>query len=265
MSVIDRIIARRVRRQQRPFSPASDPPKAAETMPVVTPWAEWDDKIKTHLTPPGWTFCKFGVRAGETGSAAEVWGIVRDGYGTYWCRFFVNIIDDGQHGENFLAVAVNTRNGYAIGIFASMVEACEAIEIALRLSRRGELDHDPDGPEAREAYLLLGRALGAAGYGHGHIICRPMQGSEPVPGPPRCALAHDADRHQEGWPAGKVRQPRPAQGRDAAHGRGRQDRKADCRGVGPQDAARDRALHRSRRPASAGARRHREQSAHRVA
>lgn len=70
MSVIGRLTAWRQRNSFAPFSPASDPPKVPETVPTVTPWAEWNDKITTHYTPPGWTFCKFAFRP-QIAQAAE--------------------------------------------------------------------------------------------------------------------------------------------------------------------------------------------------
>lgn len=171
----------------QPFSPASDPPKAPDTKvggPSVTPWAEWQWKINQHYTPLGWTFCKFGVRGPGPDETGEVWGIVRDGFGAYWCRFYIHAHETGDHGEQFLAVAVNVRSGYAFGIFSQMDQACEAVEIALRLSRRAGLDHSFDEPEGFEAYRLLTHAMITAGYGQGAIICRPMKGADVIQGAP---------------------------------------------------------------------------------
>lgn len=170
-----------------PSSPASDPPKAPATSlggPNVTSWAEWQDKIDNHYARPGWTFCKFGVRGADKDEASDVWGIVRDGFGAYWCRFFVHSYEHGVSGEHALAVAINARTGYAFGIFSRMDEACEAADMALRLSYRRDLDQDPDDPDSREAYGMLTQALCAAGYSQGTTICRPMKGADIVPGAP---------------------------------------------------------------------------------
>jgi hypothetical protein len=148
------------------------PPKAPATSHEgnVTPWAAWQRQIDTHYTPAGWTFCKFGVRGADEHEAGEVWGIVRDGFGAYWCRFYVHEFASGHHGEEALAVVVNARTGYALGIFVNLTMACEAAEIALRLS-----SHDSN---------LLVHALGTAGYLQGGIICRPMRDAAVVQGPP---------------------------------------------------------------------------------
>lgn len=165
-----------------PFIAASAPPKAPETTiggPSVTPWVEWAKKSSTHFTPKNWTFCKFGVRGASEEECGEVFGIVRDGFGAYWCRFLVSVPDQGFHGEQFLAVGIETRSGYAFGVFGNIQIAVEAAEIAMRISARNRLTPD-EGPDG---YLVLGEALGAAGYTPAHAQCRPMHHGEVVPGP----------------------------------------------------------------------------------
>ncbi len=154
-----------------PFAPPKAPATTIGGSNSVTPWAVWQRQIETHYTPAGWTFCKFGVRGADEHEAGEVWGIVRDGFGAYWCRFYVHEFASGHHGEEALAVIVNARTGYAIGIFANIVQACEAAEIALRLST----PHD---------FAQVAHALGAAGYLQGGIICRPMKDAAVVQGAP---------------------------------------------------------------------------------
>lgn len=162
-----------------PWSPNPAPPKASETVvsDAVKSWAEtWGAIIANHECPSGWTLCKFGVRGNSEQEASEVWGIVRDGFGVYKCRFWL-MLEGAPGRDGFLAVGVNARTGYAFGVFVEIEHAVGAAEIAARLSNREEtLD--------RGAFQRLGAALTEVGYGPSNLYCRPMRGEEIKPGVP---------------------------------------------------------------------------------
>jgi hypothetical protein len=187
-----------------PFSPASAPPKAPEapSSPSAKPWAEWGEKIANHYTPAGWTFCKFGLRGPGAEDGGEVFGIVKNGYGAYWCRFYIYVPETNFRGAQYLAVAANVRSGYAIGIFANMIIATDAAEIAMRLSQHEGLDGNPDAPDTNGAFQLLSVALGAAGYTMAQAACRPMAGDDVIAGSPIPVwIRTDAERPAEVMPS----------------------------------------------------------------
>lgn len=146
-----------------------------------------------HHRLPGWTFCKFGLRGPGADERIEVTGIVRDGFGAYWCRFMVSQ-GEGAVEQN-VAVGVHVHSGYAFGVFATLGVAIEVAEIAIRMSRCGEFyANGTDDNASMGAFRELSEALHAAGYCEHHMYCRPIADGVVVPGHPIPVwMRHDTD------------------------------------------------------------------------
>jgi len=124
---------------------------AVDTRPGIKPpsdpdadnwtWQKWDALARGNGAAPGWSFCRFANRTGET-NVAFVFGLVRGSFGV-WQQPFDVCTESGRANEVMTCIT-HLRSGIGCGVFAERMVAIEAAELADRLfdAHLAEIDGD---------------------------------------------------------------------------------------------------------------------------
>lgn len=131
-------------------------------------WDAWRREMTSQGHYPGWAFCRFANRTGET-NVQFVFGHVRGPFGV-WRKPYDICHDEGQTTD-ILTAMTHLPSGLAVGVFAETAVAIEAAELADRVCADWAVfqEYEQLGPliaRTREAWDGVGIVPCTNAHGH---------------------------------------------------------------------------------------------------